>query len=245
MAKALLLLRSAAPETLENTLAQRLPRLCDSDVPVLAQLLRAVRPDPFYDPSAGHARPDVVVELKVAAGRPLADFQGALTALLEDTPYERDSLALAMHERELIPCEPQRFIYHYLMLRKPGFSRADYLDYYARFHSRMGAHTPAIAGYAQNDVDPDASAAIADRLGLACREVTSISELRIPDVEAFMAHPELARVGGPAAEDEARFVDRAASVSFCCERVLCEGEAQAARGPAFPQHFPLEPQSVS
>ncbi|MDZ7784756.1 MAG: hypothetical protein U5K56_18030 [Halioglobus sp.] len=80
-----------------------------------------------------------------------------------------------MHERVFVACDPQPYYYHYLMRRRAEFAAADYLEYYSRFHSRMGMHTPAIAGYSQNDIDPAASAALAQRLGLHWREVTSVS----------------------------------------------------------------------
>jgi hypothetical protein len=102
----------------------------------------------------------------------------------------------------------------------------------------MGRHTREIAGYSQNDIDAAASAGLAQLLGFSTREVTSISELKMPSPEAFIGNPETMAIAEPAAIDEARFVDRPRSVSFTSRVIMRLGDFDAIREPVFPQHFP-------
>ncbi len=242
MAKALLFLiaednRAAA---LERHLTRALKDQFGDDEQHTVLLMRAVADDFFHDPaSAAYPRPDVVLELASAPGRPLAGSLPGLEAALDDAPLAgQRSLALVMLERQVIPCPPQPVHYHYLMLKADGFSQADYLDYYCNFHARFGLNTPAIAGYSQNIVDLPGSEDLAARLGLGYREVTSISELKMPSLQAFAADPGVLAIAEPAALDEARFVNRAKSVMFNSAVILRLGNFEVIGEAVFPQHFP-------
>jgi len=237
MAKSLLLLDTDKPRALQALLEERLPAVFAGEAQFTAQLMSAVSDDPFYDPRSPYARPQFLLDLVSAPGRPLAQLYPALAELLPDAPLKSSSSALVMHERVFVACDPQPYYYHYLMRRRPEFTAADYLEYYSRFHSRMGMHTPAIAGYSQNDIDPAASAALAERLGLHWREVTSISELKLPSVDGFIGHPDVMQVAGPAAADEENFVDRFNSVSFCSQVIVRCGDFETIAEPVFEQHF--------
>lgn len=238
MAKAIVLLDTDEPQSLRAMLEERLSAVCADEPHFTAQLMGAVADDPFYDPQSPWARPQFLLELVSAPGKPVAQSYPALVELLRDAPLKASSSALVMHERVFVACDPQPWYYHYLMRKRPEFTAADYLEYYSRFHSRMGLHTPAIAGYSQNDVDSSASAVLAERLGLHWREVTSISELKLPSVEEFIGHPDVVQVAGPAAADEENFVDRPNSVSFCSQVLVRCGDFDIIDEPVFEQHFP-------
>ncbi|NND68359.1 MAG: hypothetical protein HKN19_12300, partial [Halioglobus sp.] len=212
MAKLLLLLHGAVDDLLaplERDLAAEFAAAED----VAVQLLREPAADPFFDPAAPLPRPQVVVDLRVRAGRALADCYDALGRLLQGLPVSAGSLALVMHTREYIPAPPQPVHYHLLMFRRSGTSHADYLDYYTRFHARMGFNTPGIAGYVQNYVDAEASEALAVKLGLATVLPDSISELTFESTEALLPQLAAAEVAKAAPVDEARFIDRSRSLS--------------------------------
>jgi hypothetical protein len=238
LAKLLLLLETRHAEVLQEELCQRLQKQLGIVNKAAVQLMRAVQDDIFYRPGSRFARPQIVLELVVAPGCPLAIFLPELKTLLAGLHYSESSLALVMQERVYIDCPPQICYYHYLMLKRPEFSTADYMDYYSNFHCRFGFHTPAIEGYSQNDIDAVASAAVAAELGLSCREVTSISELKMPSLEDFLASPAMAELGEPAAEDELRFVDRDSSVSFSSYVVFRSGNSASVREPVFEQFLP-------
>ena len=237
MAKLLLLLQTDDPDALQTALCARVEAVFGASPPVTLQLMREAPGDVFYDPQSPHPRPQLVLELVAAPGSALVDHAGQLAELLRDAPVRAESMALVMQERIFIDCDPQPVHFHYLMLKKPQMSVADYNDYYVNYHSRFGLHTPGIAGYRQNYVDHAASQAMARQLGLSCREVTSISELIMPSLQAFLASPAMAELGEPAAQDEARFMDRHNSVSFCSEVVLRLGDVQAVREAVFEQYF--------
>lgn len=238
MAKGLLFLHTGEPEVEASRLAQRIEALFGGEDAVTAQLMREPQDDPLHDPSGPHRRPQLVVEVMTAPGLPLGSLCGALRDLLREGDIAQSSQVFAMHARVFIAAPPQPLYYYHLLHRRPEFSVADYHDYYTRFHSRMGFHTPGIAGYAQNYIDLRASEALADSLGLATREVTSISELSMPSTEAFFAAPGLAELSRAAAADEARFVDRAQSLFFCAEVVTRAGDFDAIREAVFEQHYP-------
>lgn len=237
MAKLLLLLESDDAPVLEASLIARAEALFGAEQHVTLQIMRALSDDVFYAPDSAYARPRLVVELVTSPGRPLQQLHDKLARLLRDSPVAASSQVFVMHERVYVDCAPQPLHYHYLMVRNPAFSAADYNDYYANFHCRFGLHTPAIEGYSQNYIDPAASAEFALSLGLKTRAVTSISEMKLPSVEAFLASSAMAELGPPAAADEARFVDRASSVSFCSQVVLRQGDFVSVREALFEQHF--------
>lgn len=229
MAKLLLMLdpSDAKPAELEATLLGQLRPHCAGRSGAAVQLMRAADPDPLFNPKSKHPRPALVLELIVPPGELLSSKVDELLApALEGLSLSASSLALMMYEHAFIPCGPQAFHHHFLMVKKPEFSDADYLDYYVHRHSRMGPKTPGIAGYSQNYIDPSGSKSIAALLGLQTRPVNSISELKLASVESFLTHPDLPATGAEAIADEKRFVDRRNSVAFTSE-VVWRAEAAA------------------
>ena len=239
MAKALLMLTATEGNraALQQALADSLEAVFAERDQLTVQLMKAPDTDFFYDPQSPYARPELVVEVITAPGKPLSTLHQELVAVMAGLPIKAESQAFVMLERKYIVCQPQQYYYHYLMLKRPEFSAADYRDYYSNFHANMGRHTVGIAGYSQNDIDPPASAELANLLGLSTRDVTSISELKMPDPEAFISNPETMAVAEPAAIDEERFLDRANSVSFTSQVILRLGDFERIQEPVFPQHF--------
>lgn len=181
-------------------------------------VLTEIDDDPF--PAANPwCRPfEGVLELQAGTEVGVAALLGALDGLghrIDGVAHRDLSGVLVGAPQEIIPCEPTPLRYLYLMRRKAGSTRHDYLDYYFHRHSRFGFQTPNIAGYTQFHVDPEASAAAAARLGLGSTVVDSVSELHLESLEAFLAGIADGRLGAEAAADEERFVDRVNSVSFC------------------------------
>lgn len=240
MAKILGMLHAAEDAVLlEERLLAALANQTGRDKYATVQLMRKREDDIFYRPDSPHPRPDLVLEMIAAPGKTLQTLYPLLEQLLFDLPVAAGSLILAMVEHKFISSPPQKFYYHYLMVRRDDYSDADYLEYYSRFHSRMGFHTPAVAGYSQNYVDASASRSLASRLGLMWRPVTSVSELKMASVDAFLGSDAVATVAGPAAEDEVRFLDRHNSVSFSSEVIWRCGDFNTIDDPIFPQHFPV------
>jgi hypothetical protein len=186
----------------------------DGRVVVLTQ----IDDDPF--PLANPlCRPfDAVVELQSSADGGVDRLAGALDGIgdrVTEVAHVDLSGVLVGAPQLLIDCPPTSLRYLYLMRRKAHTTRESYLDYYFHQHSRFGFATPNIAGYTQFHVDPVASAATARRLGLGSVVVDSVSELHFDSLESFFAGIGDGRLGLDAAADEATFVDRDNSVSFC------------------------------
>lgn len=238
MAKLLLLLRATPGESLDEALAAGLQAEFGGAGGLTVQLMEALPDDPFHDPRAHLPRPDSIVELVTRAGIPLGTVTDALVRLTADVPLAPGSLALAMHHRRYIEAPAQPVHYHQLMFPKAGWGRADYMDYYSRFHCRMGFNTPGIAGYIQNYIDAESSAAIATALGLDSVPTWSISELSMEDPGAMLSDPGVGEVAAAAAADEERFLDRDRNVAFCSEVTLRLGDFDAVSEPAFEQYFP-------
>lgn len=238
MAKILLFVNIDAPERLIAQLGEALSLHFAQQPHTCVQLMQPHPDDLFFVAPANYTRPQAVVEVTVQPGKVLGDIYAALTEVVQGVRIAPSSLVYVVHEKRFIDCPPQAVHYHYLMLKRPEFSVADYNDYYSHFHCRMGFHTPAIAGYSQNYVDMIASQALAERLGLDCHEVTSISEMKMVSLQALASAPELAAIAQPAAEDEERFVDRSRSVSFSSEVVLRIGDFASITDSVFSQHFP-------
>ena len=239
MAKALVLL-SVPPVAVQHAaaaLCEQLQQQFATQTHITLQLMQALAQDPFYQPQAPYPRPQLLLEMVSAPGQPLPSLYQQLTRALDLPAIERsECLALVMRERTFIPCAPQPVYYHYLMLKRSEFSTADYMDYYARYHSNFGIHTPGIAGYSQNDVDPEGSRLLATTLGLGYRNVTSISELKLASMSAFVANPGVMALAEPAALDEARFVDREQSIMFSSEVIFRAGDFNIIDQPVFSQH---------
>jgi hypothetical protein len=237
MAKLLLLLRAVPGESLYEALAEGLQVEFGGDGGLTVQLMEALANDPFYEPRAHLSRPDSVLEVVTRAGIPLASTTSALRRLAKELPLAQDSLALAVQHRRYIGAPPQRVHYHQLMFPKAGWCRADYMDYYTRFHCRMGFNTPGIAGYIQNYIDSRASRELADALGIETVPAWSISELTMEDPGAMLSDPGVGEVANAAAVDEERFLDRDRNVAFCSEVTLRLGDFDAVNEPAFEQYF--------
>jgi hypothetical protein len=195
---------------------------CRSTLQVMASL--------DEDPLCNRPRPDhladVTVEIKTQPGQPLAPALAVwdnLASQLVDCLDAGQSLALVMREQCWLPSTPQPIYYHYLMVRRADFSPADYSDYYLHYHKRFGLITPAIEGYSQNMIDQPSSKNLCQKSGLGFYEVSSISEMRMRDMDTFISSPAMVEIGPGAREDESRFVDRAASVMFCSSVVLSLG----------------------
>lgn len=239
MAKALLLLRAAETGgALQAQLLAGLGSAFEDCSATTVQLLSVPAENLFYDPASPWPLPHSVIEVITAPGKALVESYDRLQAALAGLALAPDSLALVMLERIYIPSAPQACYYHQLMFRKAGLSRSDYLEYYSRFHCRMGFNTPGVAGYSQNDVDGEASAELAGRLAIATCDAQSISELRMSSVEAFVSNPEVMAVAEPAAIDEARFVDRARALAFTSAVVQRWGDFERIGESVYPQHFP-------
>ncbi len=196
-----------------------------AQVTVLVQL----DDDPF--PAANPLlRPyDAVLEVESsssASSRPseaVAAFGDAVDGIgkrLADVVHVDLSAALVGAPQTVIPCDPTPVRYLYLMRRKAGTSREQYIDHYFHHHSRFGFVTPGIDGYTQFHVDLAASEAIGDRLGLGIWAFDSVSELYLQSLAEFLDKIADGRVGAEPLADEMRFVDRDNSVSFCT-RVAC------------------------
>lgn len=182
------------------------------------RVLSSLQDDPLLNRKRPDHPADVTIEIKARPGLPLStvldSWKDPGHRVLDGLNSEK-SMALVMHERCWRNLPPQPFCYHYLMVRRKGFSSADYCDYYLNSHSRFGLATPGIDRYSQNLVDPESSVMLCEKAGLAYIEVDSISELQMSDINTFMSAVAATTVGLDAAQDEARFVDRDSSVMYC------------------------------
>ncbi|NQX88992.1 MAG: hypothetical protein HRT77_10040 [Halioglobus sp.] len=165
---------------------------------------------------------DLVLEIAVPFGQPVwrarSEWIDALGPLLEITDRAHSFLVLGYH-RTFQETGSRAVRYHYLMYRRPDFSRADYLDYYVHRHYRFGLATPA-ADYMQNYLDQEGGRALADLCGLKCLDADTISELRLDSVEAYLSSDGVIEVGPSAGADETVFVDRGRCQSFSMDVLL-------------------------
>jgi hypothetical protein len=191
------------------------------DVAARVTLLTQVDDDVF--PLANPlCRPfDAVLELDSETDDDADDLLAATIAVprsLADVIHVDLSGVLVGTAKRIIdgPVTPVRYLY--VMRRKAGTTREQYLSYYFEQHSRFGHRTPAISGYTQFHVDPARSADAAAAMGVGVHGADSVSELHLPSLPDFLAAiSSVPSLGMEAAEDEARFVDRDNSVSFCCD----------------------------
>ena len=240
MAKALffLIAEGGDVDALQATLIARLEAQFAGQPHATVQLMRQPETDFFYNPESPHPCPNLVLEVITSPGKPMGTLQDMLQQVLDGVSLDPASMVLLMQARTYIPGPPQPFYYYYLMNKRADFTTADYNDYYSKYHCRMAFNTPGVGAYWQNYIDQAGSEALALSLGLGCREVTSISELALPDVMKFVSAPELMDIADPAAADEERFVDRADSVAFTSEVVLRIGDFEQIDEAIFEQHFP-------
>jgi len=161
---------------------------------------------------------DAVLEVESSAEAGLPSFVDAVDGIgerLGDVVHGDLSAALIGAPQAIIRTHPTPLRYLYLMRRKSGTSREDYLSYYFHHHSNFGFRTPGIAGYSQFHVDQVQSAMLGRRLGFGICAIDSVSELYLDSLEDFLDKIGDGKLGAEAAADEAKFVDRVNSVSFC------------------------------
>jgi hypothetical protein len=240
MSKALLFLIAAEGkrDALQSAITAGVEQHLGDQPNITVQLMREPEMDFFYNPEAPYPRPHLVLEVITAPGKPMSSVHGALQQIMAAAPVDNASFLLLMQERKYIPGPPEPIYYHYLMVKREGFATSDYIDYYSNFHSRMGLNTPGLGAYSQNYVDQAGSEELGQLLGLESKAISSISEMKIPDVIAFVSSPELVELAGPAGLDEERFVDRENSVSFMSEVIFSIGDFEKIDEPVFDQHFP-------
>jgi EthD domain len=180
-----------------------------------ALVLLQLPDDPF--PAANPlCRPfEAVLELEGDDGAALVRTAAPAVDALADLVHLDLSGVLVGTPQHIILCTTSRLRYLYLMRRKAGTTHEEYLDYYFHHHSRFGHRTPGIVGYTQFHCDLAASAAAARELGVGVHAIDSVSELHFEALDAFFAGTADGTLATEAGEDEARFVDRANSVSFC------------------------------
>ncbi len=165
------------------------------------------------------ARLDLAVEIMLPHGQPLKPLLGALKKALQpvlELADEDNSYSLIGYHRVFKESGPKTLRYHYLMYRREDFGRADYLDYYTHHHYQFGIKTPLI-DYYQTYIGHESTLELADFLGLKAIDAENISEMHLDSMDAFLSTDVMADIGPAAAEDEARFVDRANSTSFTME----------------------------
>lgn len=239
MAKALIWLKAAGDASgLVDRLQLALVQQFEGLDHVTVRLMRAPEFDPLYNSDSPHAHPDVTIELLTAPGLSLASVQTPLLQSLTGLGIDRaGSLALVMHQRVYLPHEPQPTNIHYLMLRREDLSNADYCDYYSHYHCYFGLHCPGIVGYSQNYVDQVASENLCQLLGMAYREVTSISEMNTSSLEAFLSSPAIAELAEPTRIDEEHFVNRTQSVMFASEVCFELGDLGSIHQPVHAQYY--------
>jgi hypothetical protein len=201
------------------------------DAAVGVQVLIEIPGDVF--PAANPlCRPmDAVVEFDGPAAAMTSDDVAAavdgIAERLDPLVHVDLSGVLVGRPQRIIPGPVTALRYLYLMRRRAGTSHDAYLDYYFHHHSRFGFATPGIAAYTQFHVEPAVSRRMAARLGLGVHGIDSVSELSFDSVEAFFAGLGDNALGAEAGADEATFVDRDNSVSFCTQvRIVRTGSAE-------------------
>lgn len=179
--------------------------------------LTEIPQDPFPPGNPGGRPMDAVLDLHGAADvltveAARAAVVEAVGALRETTDARRSGVVVGWPQA-VIPGPLGALRYQYLMRRKPGLERSDYLDHYFHRHSAFAFHLNAIHAYTQVHSDPVASAELAALVGFGVDDIDSVTELSFDTVDGFFAGvtPESSEAG----EDELRFVDRDRSVSFC------------------------------
>jgi hypothetical protein len=165
---------------------------------------------------------DLVIELVLPYGYIFAAMQDRLLAAAAPVMVlvdgKQSHLVLGYHRTfQESGSKPVR--YHYLMYRKAGYSRADYLDYYIHSHYQFGLATP-LADYYQNYLDQPGGREWAERIGVQPLDADNISELRFNDVAAYLSSDAIRDVGPAAAADEKLFVNRRRCQSFTMDVVL-------------------------
>ncbi len=213
-----LLLRTSGPGALEPALVLLAEAAAEGlDPSVAVAVLEQIPDDPFPANNPGGRPFAAVLDLDGPAGSlavdraeaALADGLAPVLALVDPEA----STAVVGAPQAVIPGPRCALRYLYAMRRRDDLSHDAYLDHYFHHHSSFSFHLHGIRAYTQVHVDPEASAELAQRLGLGVEPLDSVTELTFDTVEGFFAGvtPQAAAAG----EDELRFVDRERSVSFC------------------------------
>ena len=181
------------------------------------RVLTGIADDPFPDFNPGVAPMDVVLELDGPAENLIVDraasFLGPLVAAVEPLIDPRASGAVFGRPQQIIGGPHSALRYLYLMRRRSDLSHAAYLDHFFHHHSTYAFHLTGIRAYTQVHLDPEATARLAQAVGLDDIGLDSITDLSIDSLDAFFIG--VAPAAAEASTDELRFVDRHRSVSFC------------------------------
>lgn len=203
-------------------LRERLAKLQDGgSYPACARIkvLQPIKNDPFLS-----GRDQVfsnlvaIVKFIIPAGNPMSSYMEHVSKTVADL---NKGVGAACHicvtsPRQFKTTGDESVNYFYFMKRKEGFSRADYLDYYANSHFNFGMQTNGIT-YIQNYIDTAASEQIAENLGANSTNFDSVSEMRFSSINDFFSNNSVDSIGEQATQDELRFVDRDNSEMVCCE----------------------------
>ena len=168
------------------------------------------------------AKLDLVVEMVFPPGQPIKALQSKLyeaTSLMLDLADRKQSFLVFGYQRTFQESGQKVLRYHYLMFRRPDYSRADYLDYYVHSHYRFGIATP-LADYYQNYLDTEGGRELAALLCLNPFDADNISELRFGCLEDYLFSDAIHEIAPQAAADEELFVDRNRCQSFSMDVLL-------------------------
>lgn len=165
---------------------------------------------------------DLVLEIVFPVGCALKKLQSelheALSSVLDLTDTEHSHVVLGYH-RAFQESGPKPVRYHYLMVRRADYSRADYLDYYVHSHYQFGLATP-LADYYQNYLDHKGGRELVELFGINAMAADNISELRFDNVEDYLSSDVVREIAPAAEADEKLFVNRAVCQSFTMDVLL-------------------------
>ena len=181
-------------------------------------LMTPLADDPLSVPAGSKfiADLDLAIEIIMPHGHPLKPLLGQLKLSLEPIWILIEPLncyVLQGYHRVFKKSGIKALRYHYLMYRREDFGRADYLDYYTHHHYQFGIKTPLI-DYYQTYISHESTIELSNLLSINAIDAENISEMHLDNMKGFLSTDVMAEIGPMAAEDEARFVDRANSTSF-------------------------------
>jgi hypothetical protein len=168
------------------------------------------------------AKLDLVVEIVLPLGQPVKPLHFELreaTSLMLGLVDREQSFLVFGHQRTFQESGKKLLRYHYLMFRRPDYSRADYLDYYTHTHYLFGIATP-LADYYQNYLDAEGGRELAVLLRVNSFDADNISELRFERLEDYLFSDVIREIAPQAAADEELFVDRNRCQSFSMDVLL-------------------------
>ena len=168
------------------------------------------------------AKLDLVVEIVFPLGQPVKPLHFELreaTSLMLGLADREQSFLVFGHQRTFQESGKKLLRYHYLMFRRPDYSRADYLDYYTHTHYLFGIATP-LADYYQNYLDAEGGRELAVLLRVNSFDADNISELRFERLEDYLFSDVIREIAPQAAADEELFVDPNRCQSFSMDVLL-------------------------